>query len=105
MIRAEFVWLHAPGLMGEDDELHPVASPEFGHEPAHVRLCGRLRNIEIAGDLGVGATTGDKVPHLKLAGREILPAGWQGRGRRSSGVGLDKPARDRRRKQCVSRSY
>jgi alkanesulfonate monooxygenase SsuD/methylene tetrahydromethanopterin reductase-like flavin-dependent oxidoreductase (luciferase family) len=46
------------GLIGEDDGLDPVAQLEFGQEPGHVGLDGRLAEDELGGDLGVAQAAG-----------------------------------------------
>src|SRR5580704_13844215 len=50
--------LHEARLEGEDHRLHAVAQPELGQQPAHVRLDGRLRDVETLGDFRVGQPVG-----------------------------------------------
>jgi hypothetical protein len=49
---------HQAGLVGQDDGLDPVAQLEFGQEPGHVGLDGRLAEDELGGDLGVAQAAG-----------------------------------------------
>jgi hypothetical protein len=47
------------GLVGEDDELRPVASAELDHRPADVGLGGGGAEHQGGGDLVVGQAVGD----------------------------------------------
>jgi len=54
------------GLVGPHCEFHPVAGPELGHEAGEVSLDGAEADVELVGDLGVGAAPGDGEQDLFL---------------------------------------
>ena len=55
------------GLVGQHDELDPVAGAGLGEQPADVGLHGRLGDHQVGGDLRVGAAAADQLEHLALA--------------------------------------
>src|SRR5215211_994905 len=58
----------------------PVPQPELGQHPADVGLDGRLADVQLMGDLGVGPAPGDQLQHLPL------PVGQAVQVRRGAGV-------------------
>ena len=78
-----------PRLVGEHDELRPVAQVELEQQVRDVRLHGRLGEHEALGDLAVRQALGDELQDLALALGELahlpVPAGVGGRRR------LDEP--------------
>src|SRR4029450_9222895 len=66
------------GLVGEHDQLGPVAGAELAHGPADVGL-GRCRaDDQLGGDLVVGQAGRDQAHDLALAVGELAPLGWGG---------------------------
>src|SRR5215813_3119423 len=59
------------GLVGDHDQLDPVAAVQLGQEPAHVRLDRGHAQVQARGDLGVGHPGGDQREHLALALGEL----------------------------------
>src|SRR5262245_47296674 len=59
------------GLVGDHDQLDPVAAVQLGQEPAHVGLDRGHAQVQARGDLGVGHPGGDQREHLVLALGEL----------------------------------
>ncbi|HSK91161.1 MAG TPA: hypothetical protein VK875_07600 [Euzebyales bacterium] len=53
-------------LVRRDDGVRAVAYPELGEEPVDVRLDGRLADVQLGGDVAVGAFTADQLEDLEL---------------------------------------
>ena len=60
------------GLVGEDDDLHPVAEVEFGEDPPDVYFHGAFHHSQSLGDLGVGAAAGHLGEDLAFAVGELV---------------------------------
>jgi len=60
------------GLVGEDDDLYPVAEAEFGEDPSDVCLHGAFHHGQPIGDLGVGAATRHLDQDLALSVGELV---------------------------------
>ena len=78
------------GLVGEHDELGPVAGAELDHRPAHVGARRRRADEQLLGDLVVAQPAGDQRDDLALA------VGQHARARRRRPVRCSGRARTRR---------
>ena len=79
-------------LVGEHDDLDPVAQAELGEDPCDVALHRRLAEVELARDLGVRQAARDEPEDVELALAE-----------RSSGRRRTPGRRRRRQKSSISR--
>ena len=73
-----------PALVGEHDRLDAVAEVELLEDVRDVRLDGRVADVELLRDLGVGEAAGDQAKDVQLARRSArrAPSGGAGRGMR-----------------------
>src|SRR5689334_3867664 len=90
------------GLVGEDDELGPVAGTELDHRPADVGLGSGGAEHHGLGDLVVGQAMGDQGDHLPLPVGEALHPGRRDRVRRPGHELADQAAGDRGGQQRVA---
>src|ERR1019366_6756452 len=88
-------------LVGEDDDLDPVAQAQLGEDARDMGLRGCLADHEFVRKLGVRSSTRDQLQHLELAWRELAKLG-RDRQRRTLDESLDQPAGDRWRNQRVA---
>ena len=90
------------GLVGEDDELGPIARPHLDHRPADVGARRGRAHDQPLGDLVVGQPLGDQRDDLALAVGEHVEARRELRLLGSAGELLDEAAGDARRQQGVA---
>ncbi len=64
-------WADQPGLIGEDDRLHPVAQREFGKDMPDMGLYGRFADSQPGRYLGVGPAPGQMDENLLLPVGEL----------------------------------
>jgi hypothetical protein len=77
-------------LVGEDDDLHPIAEVEFAQDRPDVGLDRRLADEDRRRDLGVGQPAGDTGEDLALTLGQLGVC--RGRGAASPEVALQKAA-------------
>src|SRR5262245_8492163 len=71
LVRSSRAGADQPGLIGGDHRLRAVAGIELGENAADVGLHRLDADIQLGGDLVVGAPGGDESQHVDLAGGEL----------------------------------